>query len=150
ESIRNGYPLPVACLLYPVAPVAGSDLLQDLLEPRPCLLPRRLVGIDLVLGIFSGAHEPVPRAVVGHGLILLPGRLHPCLALGERGTDAGVVAGIEAVDRRQDLRHRGLVGADAVEDERGVELLPVGREAEGLAAAPAEAGDGELAVGRGE
>ena len=112
------------------------------------LFARGLVAGDGVVGVFAGAHEAVACAVVGDGLVLLAGGLHGFDGGGNGGADARVVAGVEAVDRRGDGGDVG--GAGAVEDEGGREVFAMRGEGEGLAATPAEADDGELAVGGGE
>jgi len=99
-------------------------------------------------GIFAGAHESVARAIVDDRLILFAGGLHGVRGGGNGGRDAGVVAAVESVDGRGDGGDIG--GRRAVEDEGGGEIAAVGGEVEGLATAPAEARDEELAVGRGQ
>ena len=99
-------------------------------------------------GVFAGAHEAVARAIVDDRVVFFAGGLHGVRGGGNGGGDAGVVASVEAVDGRGDGGDIG--GRRAVEDEGGGEIAAVGGEVEGLATAPAEACDEELAVGRGQ
>jgi len=101
-----------------------------------------------VAGVFAGTHEAVTCAVVGDGLILFASGLHGDGGCGEGGTDACVVAGVEAIDRGGD--RRDVRGSRAIEDKGGGEIFAVSGEGEGFASSPAEAGDGDLAVGCGE
>ena len=99
------------------------------------------------VGSFAGAHEAVTGAVVGDGLVFFAGGFHGFGGGGDGGADAGVVAGVEAVDGGGDggdVRRAG-----AVEDEGGGEVFAVGGEGEGFSATPAEADDGDLSVGGG-
>ena len=90
-------------------------------------------------------------AFVDFGVVGFAGVFHEFFGLGDGGVDAGVVAAVEAVDGDVDAGDGGgVVGAGAVEDECGFDLVVIGCEAEGLGAAPAVAGDGDLAVGGGE
>ncbi len=99
-------------------------------------------------GIFAGAHEAVACSIVGDGVVFFAGGLHGFGGGGDGRADAGVVAGVEAVDRSGD---RGDISwASAIEDEGGGEVFAMSGEGEGLAPSPAEACDGDLAVGGGD
>jgi hypothetical protein len=99
------------------------------------------------VGGFACAHEAVACSVVGDRFIFFACGFHGVGSGGDGGTDTGVVAGVEAVDRSGDGGY--VSGAGAVEDEGGGEVFAVSGEGEGLAAAPAESSDGDLTVGCG-
>ena len=132
--------------------VAGCGLAFHLSEQGDEALEGFLAGCLVagygVGGVFAGAHEAVASTVVGDGLVLFTGGLHGCDGWRDGSVDAGVVASVEAIDGSGDC---GYVGRGwAVEDEGSGEVFAMGGEGEGLAAAPAEADDSDLAVGRGE
>jgi hypothetical protein len=115
-------------------------------EAGEALLAGGFVGGGGVGG-FAGAHEAVSCAFVGYGLVFFACCFHGIGGGGEGGADAGVVAGVEAIDGRGD--GGDVSGAGAVEDEGGGEVFAVSGEGEGLAATPAESCDGDLSVGGG-
>ena len=71
-------------------------------QAREGLCARGGVGGVGVGGVFAGAHEAVACAIVGDGLILFAGGFHGVGGVWDRGADARVVAGVEAVDRSGD------------------------------------------------
>ncbi len=133
---------------------AGAvELLEDCGHAAKASSRASLVGGGHIAGcggILAGAHEAVARAVIDDGLILFAETLHGRGGGGDRGTDAGVVAGVEAVDGGGDVLESVIRRRGAVEDEGCGEIIAMGGEGEGLAAAPAVAGDEELAVGGGD
>src|SRR5258708_2418573 len=99
-------------------------------------------------GVFTGAHEAVSGALISYGLILFASLLHGINGVGDGGVDAGIVAGVETIDRGLDVAE--LLRWSAVEDKGCAQVGAVGGEAEGLASAPAKTGDGDFAVGCGQ
>jgi hypothetical protein len=100
------------------------------------------------VGRFAGAHEAVACSVVGDRLIFFPCCFHGFGSGGDGGADAGVIAGVEAVDGGGD--GGDVRRARAVEDEGGGEVFAMSGEGEGFSSSPAEACDGDLSVGGGD
>jgi hypothetical protein len=125
----------------------GFHLFDQGDEAGEALFAGGLVGGGGVGG-FAGAHEAMACSVVGDGLVFFACGLHGFGGGGDGGSDAGVVAGVEAVDGSGD--GGDVRGAGAVEDEGGREVFAMGGEGEGFSSAPAEACDGDLSVGGGD
>src|SRR6185437_10743186 len=107
-----------------------SDLLHDSLPANPrviasflvCLVSRQRLLVSLrsfVVGFFvpghlrrfwlgrvTGAHETVTCAFVGYRIKRLPELLHSIHGGGQIPIDAGIVTGVEPVNRRADFRER--------------------------------------------
>src|SRR5439155_16704392 len=117
---------------------ALSTSLQQGSPARPRLAAGLAVRFRGVRG-FACPHEAVACAFVGHRLIGLASRLHLVTRFRKGGVDPSVVAGIEPVYRGLDAGDRVLTGRRSIEDEGGSQIRAIGREAETLAPAPAEA-----------
>ena len=135
-----------------MARVAGSFFVLHLPEKSDEALEGLFAG-GLVAGygvggVFASAHEAVTCAIVGDGFIFFACGLHGFDGGRNGGSDAGVVASVEAIDRSVDGGY--IRWAGAVEDEGSGEVFAVGGEGECFTAAPAEAGDSEFSVGGGE
>src|SRR4051812_35936651 len=118
-------------------------LLDELFQFRPSGVPRLDVGPvrrRLRGRVLAAAHEAVAGAFVDYRVVGLAGRFHLLFrGLDGRG-DTGVVAAVEAVDRRLDASERGVVRRRTVENERSLQVGAIGGVAETLTAAVAEAG----------
>src|SRR5579875_2906582 len=114
-----------------------ADAAEQVDEALEAGLARGRVGSAGVRSL-AGTHEAVTGAVVDDRLIGLAGGLHRLLRLGNGGGDAGIVLGVEAVDRGSDVLHQLRRGRRTVEDEGCAEISAVRCEQEGLATAPAE------------
>src|ERR1035437_6521687 len=96
-------------------------------------LPRVVAGFLVGgrgVGGFSGAHEAVARAVIGHWFEGFARGFHSGDGVWNRGADARVVAGVKAVNGRLDARHGAPVWRLTVEDERCGNIGAIGGEAE--------------------
>ena len=100
------------------------------------------------VGSFAGAHEAVASSVVGDGFEFFACGFHGLGSGREGGADAGVVAGVEAVDGGGD--GGDVRGSGAVEDEGGGEVFAVRGEGEGFSATPAETDGGDRSVTGGD
>ena len=98
------------------------------------------------------AHEPVARAFVGVDLVALAQLLHRRFGRRNGRADARIVAGVEAEDRRLDVRQLRLEAAVTgarrvtVVDDRRVQGWLCRRVAKAARAAPAETDDAGLAI----
>ena len=126
----------------------GLHLAQELDEARETLLPCGFVAWNRVAGIFAGAHESVPRAIVCDRIVYLARGLHGIDGSGNRGSNARIVASIEAIYRSGDGGN--ILGARPVEDEGGRKIFAMGCESERLAPTPTEASHCDFAVGGGK
>jgi hypothetical protein len=129
----------VACL------GCAFHLLEKLDEAGESLFTGRLVAGDSVIGIFAGTHEAVPGTIVGNGFVSLASGLHGGSGGWYGGADAGVVAGVEAVNGTGDGVN--VRGTRAVEHEGGGKVFAVGGEGERLTPTPAKADRSDFAVG---
>src|SRR5712671_6480821 len=98
------------------------------------------------VGGFAGAHEAVARAFVGYWLEGFACGFHILNCFGKRSVDAGIVSGVEAVDRGFDARHCLFIGWRPVENKRSGKSRTIGSEAERLPAAPTISSDKQFAV----
>jgi hypothetical protein len=99
-----------------------------------------------VARVFSGAHEAVTGALVGGGLVFLVKFFHQLSGIFDGGGDAVVIAAVEAKNGAVDALHLVFAGRLAVENKSGLQIFIVRSVTEGLAAAPAEAGNCDFAV----
>ena len=127
---------------------SGLHLLDEGDEAGEALFAGGLVAGDGVVGVFASAHESVACTFIGDGIVLFAGDLHGFGRGGDGGTDAGVIAGVKAVDGSGNGGDVGWAGA--IEDEGGREVFAMCCEGEGLAATPAKADRGDLAIARRE
>jgi len=81
---------------------SGFHLRDKSDETFEAFFARSFVAGDGVGGIFAGTHEAVARTVVCDGFVFLTCGLHGFGGGGQSGSDACVVAGVEAVDRSGD------------------------------------------------
>jgi hypothetical protein len=122
--------------------------MQQLDQPGKSLLARRLIARHRVARILAGTHEAVSRAIVRNRLVFLARGLHCFDRAGNSGANARVVARVEPI-------HRSVIGGDirrpwTIEHKGRRQIPAVGCEGEGLAPAPTEADDRDLAVGGGQ
>jgi hypothetical protein len=76
--------------------------------------------------IWSGAHEPVPRALIHHRVVRLSGGLHRIARVRDGGVDTRVVPTVEPVHGRLDVGHRVFRRRRPVKhDGRSVETFVV-------------------------
>ena len=122
---------------------------QKAIPAFPGVVAGFFVGVAGV-GSFAGAHKTVAGAVVGDRIVGFPRSLHRGDRVGNCGVNAGVVASVEAVHGRFDVRHRFRGGRQAVENESRGDIAAVCCKAETLCAAPAESYDVQFAVRGGQ
>src|SRR5579863_154875 len=86
--------------------------------------------------------------LVDHGFEGFARSFHLRRSIGQRGTDPRIVARVESVNWSFDSGHGILVGRTAIKHKSAAKISPIGREAESLPTAPAEASYKQLAVRR--
>src|ERR1700736_56301 len=97
------------------ADLSSSLFSEQTLPAEPGVGARLLVGI-FCIGSFAGTHEAVSRAVVGYRVVGFAGRFHLRDGIWNGRVDAGIIPGIEAIDRRFDAYHRVFVRGPAVDN----------------------------------
>src|SRR6266446_9276491 len=113
--------------------------------------PRGLAGLLVsIIGVwsFAGTHETMSGIVVDHRLKGFACSFHLCRGIGQRGINSCIIARVESINRSLDSGHGILVGRRAIEHKRARKIGTIGREAEGLLTAPAEACYKQLTVRR--
>jgi len=128
--------------------VAGrQSFSQEILPSNPRGLAGLLVSIIGVRS-FAGTHETMSGIVVDHRLKGFACSFHLCRGIGQRGINSCIIARVESINRSLDSGHGILVGRRAIEHKRARKIGTIGREAEGLPTAPAEACYKQLTVRR--
>src|SRR6266404_5827857 len=69
------------------------------------------------VGGLAGAHEAVACAFIGYWLEGFSGGFHVLICFGKCRVDAGIVSGVEAVDRGFDARHSLFIGWRPIENK---------------------------------
>src|SRR5262249_46028916 len=75
-----------------------SDFFQNSQPALPRFIVGFLVGVNRISRILAGAHEAMPRPVVGYRIICLASLFHHIRRFWNRGSDARVIAGVETID----------------------------------------------------